>query len=271
MERTCGVKLFGRRIKVFDETRILPAVRGPFLVQWRPCDDGRMVAVTSDNLSPFGQEVASRFHLVAVHTPAWCLTPGEISQAVGPIVEALLKYLLVKSGTIEACLHRQFNISTECFVGRCCPDAVGIEALVEHQSLIERLIVQIDSISLDMHFAHADVAFHAVHGLSVAVGHSKFDVIEEWTGWAPSLHLTQRKYHYAIVAGFYALLRHNAVAVFHLHLKHSSALGEEVRMHNDLLLVDVGQHLHIRQSLSRHGFHPYRLPDARSTRIVATV
>ena len=116
-----------------------------------------MVAVAGDHLGPLREEVSYGQFVVHVQSPAGFLAPGEIAQAVGPIIVTLLEDLLVQAGAIEAHGLRQGDVLLEGFVGGGGPDTVGIEALVEHEALEVGLVVQIEVTACQMHLAHAGV------------------------------------------------------------------------------------------------------------------
>ena len=67
----------------------------------------------------------------------------------------------------------------QCLVGGSRPDAVGIEALVEYETLIVGLVVQIDTVARDMNLAHAHVGGDAVHSLALGILHLIGEVVEE--------------------------------------------------------------------------------------------
>ena len=64
--------------------------------------------------------------------PVTELTPGQISETVGPVMESLLEDLLMKTRAIKAYSQRKFNVGLERLIAGCCPDTVGIKSLVEN-------------------------------------------------------------------------------------------------------------------------------------------
>ena len=116
-----------------------------------------MVHVAIDDVCPFGEEVARGDFVVGVEAPARRLAPGEVAELVGPIVVALLKYLLVQACAVESDRLAEFDVVAEGIVARGCPDAVRVIALVEYKSLIVRLIVEENPIAFYVYLTHPEV------------------------------------------------------------------------------------------------------------------
>ena len=113
----------------------------PALVEGRPGDDRRVVAVAHDYFFPLGEEVARTQLAVGVGAPAGGFGPGEVAKAVGPVVEAFLEHLLVQAGAVEAHGQRALDVGLEGGVARGGPDAVGVETLVQDQAQEQGLVV----------------------------------------------------------------------------------------------------------------------------------
>ena len=64
-------------------------------VKGRPRNDGWMVQVAQDNLSPFALLIVNRLDSPKVHSPVTEFSPRQVSQTVCPVVEAFLKHLLM--------------------------------------------------------------------------------------------------------------------------------------------------------------------------------
>ena len=111
--------------------------------------------------------------------PARRLAPGQVAQPVGPVVEALLEDLLVQPRAVEPGGHRELDVALERRVARRGPDAVGVEALVEHQAQVDRLVVEEDPVALDVDLAQPGVAAAPGRALARPVEHLELEVVEE--------------------------------------------------------------------------------------------
>ena len=166
VDRTCGVESLRERIDILDEARIDACVlAAPRLVERCPRDYRRVVAVALYELCPLAEEVACRQVAVLVETPACRLAPREVAQMVGPIVIALLKALLVQTSAVETDVFCQFNVAAQGLVGGCCPDAVGVETLIEYKALIVGTVVQIEESVGNMRLPHAGIGANLVDDL----------------------------------------------------------------------------------------------------------
>ena len=176
-------------------------------------------------------------------------------------METLFKHLLVKAGTVETGGHGEFDIALECRIAGSGPDAVGIESLIQHQTLVEGLVVQINLVAFHMNLAHSHVRVHHVCNLAFAVLHLIHHIIEEGRRGAPQLGVLDGKHHTGSVMSGNGLGGHHLFAVLHGNGKGSLGLSIELGLHHDELLVNVGGYLGTFQSVLCHGFHPNRLPN----------
>ena len=149
----------------------------------------------------------------------------------------------MQAGTIETCLHRQFDIPLQCLVTRSRPDTVRIETLVEHQTLVVRLIVQINLIAFDMHLAHTGITIDLINYISILIQNLVLQIVKERTFRTPGLHLLKRKNNGRQRTCRNRPTGNNLTIVFQYHLQFSSCFFIETRTDNQLLLVDIGQHL----------------------------
>ena len=78
-----------------------------------------------------------------------------------------LKDLLVQARAIESHCHGQLDVGLKRLVRRRGVYAVGIEALIQHQTLEDRLIIDHELHPVKPHAAKAEVALQAIHLLSV--------------------------------------------------------------------------------------------------------
>ena len=177
-------------------------------------------------------------------------------------MEALLKHLLVQTCAVEACLHREFDVVAKSLVGGSRPDAVGVEALVEYQTLVEGFVVEIHLVALHMYLAHAHIAAYLVDALACLVLHLVAECIEEGVGGTPQACLLDGQHDGAVVLCRHCLGGHHLLAVAHGDGQGGCPFAAEGGVHDDLALVDVGQHLCPFQSAGIHRLHPHGLPDA---------
>ena len=84
---------------------------------------------------------------VAATAPVGELAPHQVAQPVGVVQEALLEHLLVQAGAVEAGRQAELDVAPQRLVGGRGQDAVGIEALVEHQPLEDDLAVDLDRLA----------------------------------------------------------------------------------------------------------------------------
>ena len=144
-----------------------------------------MVAVALHQFGPLGQEVTCRQVAVHVDAPRGTLAPSEVAQAVGPVVIALLETLLVQTCTVEAHSLGQLDVVTQGLVRGGCPDAVGVETLVEYKALVVRLVVQVEIPARHMHLAHTGIRLNTVDDHAGGIAHLVGDIVEEGRFWRP--------------------------------------------------------------------------------------
>ncbi len=115
-----------------------------------------------------------------IHAPAGGFAPGQVAQPVGPVVEALFEHLLVQARAVEARAASKVDIALERVVDGRGPDAVRVEALVEHQAQVERLVVEKDLAVFDVDLAQPGIAVDQVieHGPGF-VQHIQVQIVEE--------------------------------------------------------------------------------------------
>ncbi len=122
-----------------------------------------MVAISQDHLAPFALVVVDRRDLAEVHAPVAKFAPGQVTQPVGPIVEALLKNLLVQTRPVEADRLSPLNIGLKLRVARRGPQAVRVKTLVEDKAQENRLVIQEELMALNMELAQPGVRLDPVH------------------------------------------------------------------------------------------------------------
>ena len=178
IDGSCGVDGLCEVVQIIDEANIHAGSCIPSLIERSPCNQARVIAVAYYDVGPLGKEVAHSLVVVHIQSPAGLLAPGQVAQTVSPVVVALLEDLLVQACSIEAHSLAHGNVLLECLVGRSRPDAVGIVALVEHQTLEVRLVVEVEVAVLDVYLAHAHVAAHLVDDFSLGIPYRVFHVVE---------------------------------------------------------------------------------------------
>ena len=151
------------------------------------------------------------------------------------------------------------------------PDAFGIEALVEHQTLVISLVVQIEIAVGTMNLAHSGVGTYFIYDLPCCILHRVFHVVKVGRLGTPQLGFLDGEHHTGTIHGRGCLGGYHFPCVKHLHGKCIAVgLAIELRTNDKLLLVDIGNGKHILQGLGADGLHPHRLPDAGGTGVVAT-
>ena len=81
---------------------------------------------------------------LATAAPIAKLAPDDIAEPIGMIKEAFLKDFLMQARAIEAGRDTQFNVFNQRGIARRRHDAVRVIALVEHQTLENRLPIDLD-------------------------------------------------------------------------------------------------------------------------------
>ena len=150
----------------------------------------------------------------------------------------------------------------ECLIAGCCPDAVGVVALVEDEPLVEGFVVEVRLVALDVYLPHADVAVDFVDDLPLCVLHLVSEVVEERTLRAPELLLLDGQHDGRVVLCADSLCGDHLPCVLQRDSQRGSRLAIEGGMHDDLALVDVRNDLCAEQGVGIDGFHPDCLPDA---------
>ena len=157
----------------------------------------------------------------------------------------------------------------EGFVSRSSPDAVGIEALIQYETLVEGFVVEVRLVALDVNLAHSQVAAHAVDDLACGVLHLVCEVVKEGAFRAPKLLSLDRQHDCRVVLCLDGLRGDNLLAVLQGDRQCGCRLAVECGMQDDLALVDVCDDLCAKQCILIDGFHPYRLPDTRGAGVHA--
>ena len=229
-----------------------------------------MVHVANHQIAPLGDEVAGSLDVVGIQTPARSLAPRQITQLVGPIVETLLEDLLVQTRAVEARGHREFDIALQSLVRRSRPNTVGIEALIEHQTLVVGFVVEIDLIALGVDLTHAEIGLGAIDRLARGILQLEHHIVKERRFGAPQLGLLDRQRNHRTRRHGRRVTRHHLAAVENAHRKLvARCIAAHGHLHRHLAAVYVGHVLDARDSARSHGLHPHRLPDARRTRVHA--
>ena len=131
-------------------------------VERTPADQRGVVAIALEFFQPFGQEIAPRFRARDVQPPVGLFTPYEVAQPVAMVEEALFKDLFVQARAVEAHVHGKADITLQRRVAGRGVDAVGIEALIQHQPLEHGFAVEQQLAASESDGAHAEIALHRV-------------------------------------------------------------------------------------------------------------
>ena len=255
----------------------------PGFVGGGPGDDGGVVEVPFHDLTPFRHEVPRTLPegLVAaahggvaaeaVETPAGAFAPGEIAQFVRPVVEAFFKDFLVETGAVESGSHGKFDVFLECFIGGGSPDAVRIEALIQHETQEDGLVVQVNFAVFGVDLAQTGIGADGIHHHAVGIDQFVCNVIEERIFRAPGADVLAQFHgegHGAVGRhGFFRdflpvrLDGHAQCAILTFH--------EKFRREVEGFCIQIRHDLAVFQPVHRHGFHPDGLPDPGSSGVEA--
>ena len=158
-----------------------------------------------------------------------------------------------------------YDVERQRLVRRSGIESVGPPALIQRTELEQRFVVQFQTydvvfVAADREFAHRRVALHLVH--LPAVAHQRhFHIVEERRCGTPQLRLRHVQLH-GRTAERTALGYLRAVVV-KTHFDHVARLrAAGGRLHAKQFAVEVGRGSDVPDVLLRHGFEPYRLPDA---------
>ena len=228
-----------------------------------------MVAEGGDDRLPLLEEVALRLGGHGVEAPARVFGPREVAEPVGPVVEAVLEDLLVQARAVEAHGHRALDVGLELRVRGRGPDAVRVEALVEHEAQEDGLAVEQDAVALARDLAHREVALDRVD-LPAAALDGEREVVEEGVGGRPRAHVRDRERDGRALRGGDVALRDDLAAGAHDGAEAVARRdGEEARLEHDLARVEVRGRAARGEALRGDRLGPDRLPDAGDARVVA--
>ena len=100
-------------------------------------------------------------------------------------MEAFFKDFLVEACAVEPGSHGKFDIFLECFIGGGSPDAIRIEALIQHKAQEDGLVVQVDFAVFGVDLAQTGVGADTIHHHAVGVDQFVCNIIEERIFRAP--------------------------------------------------------------------------------------
>ncbi len=185
-------------------------------------------------------------------------------------MKALLEHLLVQARAVEPGGHRQFDVLPECRVAGRRPDAVGVKALIEHQPQVDRLVVEVDLVALDVHLAQSSIGSYPVQDRA-AVQHLQNEIVEERVTGRPGPGRGDGQDARHAVRCRDLGLADQCLAVHERGAKaQATLLSVEAGGQDKATAIEVGHDLALLQAVRIHRFHPYRLPDTRGACIVAT-
>ena len=159
------------------------------------------------------------------------------------------------------------------FIRGGCPDAVGIETLVEDESLVIWNVVQENLVTFDVDLAHSHVGTYLVYDRTISGNNLIGNVVEEGILRRPQAGLLYGEEDCGVGAGALdRLLGDHLGTILHDDLKGvGRVVSKEFRMDDDHALVDVGDDMDPAETLHVDSFHPDGLPDSGGTGVVAVM
>ena len=121
-----------------------------------------MVEIAVDRLQPLGQEALPCLGTGDIQPPAAVLAPDDIAQAVAVVEESGLEDLLMQACAVEAAGKGTLDIGDQFALVTGGVDAVGVESLVQYQSLEDFFAVEQHHPVLAGDGTHTKVAGYAV-------------------------------------------------------------------------------------------------------------
>ena len=158
----------------------------PGFVQRAPADDGGVVNVALKHLRPFSSESVHGVVRAHVHAPVAVFAPDHIAFFVAVVQEKGFKDLFVKTGAVKSRRHRQINVESELIRVLCGVDSLGIEALVENETLEYVLSVEIEA-----RFVKPDVS-HSEITLDFILSKGQHKIVKTAVSKLPQMKLGQR-------------------------------------------------------------------------------
>ena len=144
-----------------------------------------MVEISLHRLQPFGHKVSVCLGTGNVKSPVAVLAPDYIAQTVTMVKETRLKYLLMQSRAVKAAVHRTQNVGDQLVIVGSCVNALGIKALVKHQSLKYLFAVEHERAVLDRHASHTKIA------LNLILANCQLQVVQPSVANFPKIKLLQ--------------------------------------------------------------------------------
>ena len=240
----------------------------PAFVQGHPGDQAGMVVVPPDG---FGQ-IAHQVALLTIPQPvgAGQLAPHQQPQLVRPVQVAGILKLLMLARAVVAHGPGQLHIPAQRVVTGRGQQSVGPVALIQHQALVEHMVVQQHLAACHLHLAHAEVGVHPVGHLAV---HKGFDgqVIQLGVVGPPHVEALQPLVvpqkqlgsHAAVGEHAHALLRHH-IALKGGRQAQAGISGQLVQgdFHLQAAALQAGGQAEIRRVIRSYALQPHALPDA---------
>ena len=146
-----------------------------------------MVKVTVKLSLPLHKEGSKLFHIGAVNTPVTCFAEYKIAKLIAVVKESLLKYLLVKSCAVKACIKGEINIANKLFLCFCGINTLLVEALVKNCTEIEGLTVKEIILIVKCSCTDTEIALYLI--LAVC----KFNIVKSAVTSLPKIYLIKVK------------------------------------------------------------------------------
>ena len=276
-----AVQGLGRLIQ-HPRQRLLPPVgidlrHAPALVQGHPGDDAGMVEIPCDEPAEGFKQIAGG--ISSEFIGAGDLSPHEQPHPVRPVIIPGILQLLMLPGAVVAQGKRHPDIRLYRLVAGRGEQGIRPVALVQHQPLIERGIVQVDPSLPDLNLPQAEIGAHPVQ-LLPAPAKPDFRVIELRPVRRPGEHGFQaagaalvqiRRHREPPGTNLCPQAAHRPSRVGHrqLQLQRFRRIPVQGNVRRHLMPVEIRRQLNPLQGDVSHRLQPDRLPDPADRRIPA--
>ena len=156
--QACGVQRLGLEVEVGQPLtvfRVAPQVGAPVLVDERPREYRGMVAVALDHRAQ--RRFGARRRRIGEERVVGNLRPDQHAQSISHIVVGGVLHLDVDAHAVEAEFLELVDLVLEQFHTGRCVDCLGVVALIEHASQVDRFTVQVDAAIARLNCAEAAV------------------------------------------------------------------------------------------------------------------
>ena len=134
----------------------------PCLIEGTPADKRGMVEIALYRCHPVGKECGEVCDVRIVNAPVAVFAPDYVTHLVAVVEVSRFKYLLMESRAVEACVKTALNILDKSLFAGSGEDSVGIEALVENETLENALAVEKELSVLHFDGSETEIALYLV-------------------------------------------------------------------------------------------------------------